>query len=330
MLLITGATGFIGSRMAQRLHAKGVALVLLGRLRNDVEQQRANHLRSLGLTVNDVDLTSEDLSGYLDGVERVIHLAAAQHEANQPESYFEKINVEGTRRLLDASVKAHVLRFVYGSTIGVYGQALDGEINEHSRVAPDNHYGRTKLAAEQLVRQYGEQLEVAVARISETYGPGDYRLLKLFSGIQKGVFFLIGSGENLHQLVYVDDLADGLYELATSNAAAAQTVVLAGDEIVSTRDMCRHIASAVNRPLRRLRLPLFPFMIAAVTFEQTLGRAGIQPPLHRRRLDFFRKSFYFSPIERNRLLKWRPTVTFEEGAKNAADWYRDAGLLRKG
>ena len=330
MLLITGATGFIGSRMAQRLHARGLELVLLGRLRNEVEQQRAAHLRSLGLTVNDVDLTSEDLSRYLDGVERVIHLAAAQHEANQPEPYFEKINVEGTRRLLDACVKEGVRRLVFGSTIGVYGQALDGEISEHSPVAPDNHYGRTKLAAEQLVRQYGKQLEVAVARISETYGPGDYRLLKLFSGIQKGVFFLIGSGENLHQLVYVDDLVDGLYELATSGTTAGQTVVLAGDEIVSTRDMCRHIADAVNKPLRRLRLPLFPFMIAAVTFEQTLGRAGIQPPLHRRRLDFFRKSFYFSPLERNRLMKWRPAVMFDEGTRRAAEWYRDAGLLRKG
>lgn len=329
MLLITGATGFIGSRMAQRLHVQAVDLVLLGRLRNDVERQRAETLASLGLEVSDVDLTSADLSGYVDGVDLVIHLAAAQHEANQPESYFEKINVGGTRRLLESSIAANVRRFVYGSTIGVYGQALDGEISERSRVAPDNHYGRTKLAAEQLVRQHGQQLEVAIARISETYGPGDYRLLKLFSGIKKGVFFLIGSGENQHQLVFVDDLVDGLYELGTNPATAGQTVVLAGDEIVSTRAMCEHIAGAVNGRLRPFRLPLLPFTIAAVAMEQTLGRAGIQPPLHRRRLDFFKKSFYFSPAERNRLLKWRPAITFEEGTKRAAQWYRDNGLLRE-
>jgi dihydroflavonol-4-reductase len=327
MLLITGATGFIGSRMAQRLHAKNVDLVLLGRLRNEVEQKRVAELRRLGLDVRDVDLTSEDLQPVVARVERVIHLAAAQHEANQPESYFERINVGGTRRLLEACTKAGVRRFVYGSTIGVYGQALDGEISEQSRVAPDNHYGRTKLAAEQVVREYGDRIETTVARISETYGPGDYRLLKLFSGIQKGMFFMIGSGSNLHQLIYVDDLVDGLYELATSDKTVSQTVVLAGDEIVSTRDMCRHIATAVNRDLRGLRLPLFPFMMAAVVFEQTLGRAGIQPPLHRRRLDFFRKSFFFSPVERNRLLQWRPAVTFAEGAKRAADWYRSTGLL---
>jgi nucleoside-diphosphate-sugar epimerase len=328
MILITGATGFIGSRMAQKFHGKGLDLVLLGRLRNDVEQKRAADLKALGLTVQEVDLTTEDLAPHVAGVDLVIHLAAAQHEANQPESYFEKVNVDGTRRLLQAAIDAKVSRFVYGSTIGVYGQALDGEIDERSKVAPDNHYGRTKLAAEQLVRKHGDRIGISIARISETYGPGDYRLLKLFSGIQKGIFFIIGSGANLHQLVYVDDLIDGLHELGSSDETVGQTVVLAGNEIVTTRDMCEHIASAVGRKLKPLRLPMFPFMIAAVTFEQTLGRVGIQPPLHRRRLDFFHKSFFFSPTERDRLLKWRPAVTFDEGTRRAADWYRTTGLLR--
>ena len=328
MILITGATGFIGSRMAQRLHEQGKQVRLLGQLRNKVERNRATTLEALGLSVGEVDVTEEDLASHLEGVDLVIHLAAAQHEANQPESYFQKVNVEGTRRLLEASIVAKVRRFVYGSTIGVYGEALDGEIDENSRVAPDNHYGRSKFAAEQLVRSHSGRIEVVIARISETYGPGDYRLLKLFSGIRKGVFFLIGSGENLHQLVFVDDLADGLHELGTSSETVGQTVVLAGDEVLSTKDMCRHIAAAVGRPLRNLRLPMFPFMIAAIVFEHTLGWVGIQPPLHRRRLDFFRKSFYFSSVARDRLLEWRPVVSFAEGSRLAADWYRNAGLLR--
>jgi nucleoside-diphosphate-sugar epimerase len=329
MILITGATGFIGSRMAEQLHARNEDLVLLGRLRNEIEQQRAEKLRSLKLAVSDVDLVEQDLAPFVEGVDLVIHLAAAQHEANQPEVYFERINVGGTRRLLEASVSAGVRRFVYGSTIGVYGQALNGEINEHSPVAPDNHYGRTKLAAEQVVREFGDRLEVAIARISETYGPGDYRLLKLFSGIRKGLFFLIGSGWNLHQLVFVDDLIEGLYELGKAPSAVGKTLVLAGDEVVSTKQMCADIATAVGRPLRSLRLPLTPFVLAAVIMEQTLGRAGIQPPLHRRRLDFFRKSFFFSPSERNRSLEWRPKIRFDEGSRRAADWYVDAGLLEK-
>lgn len=327
MILITGATGFIGSRMAERLHGRGVPLVLLGRLRNEAEQKRASTLESLGLRVHEVDLTEQDPAPYVEGVERVIHLAAAQHEANRPEEYFEKVNVLGTRRLLEAAAAQGVRRFVYGSTIGVYGQALAGEIDERSAVAPDNHYGRTKLAAEQVVREFGDRLEISIVRISETYGPGDYRLLKLFAGIQKGMFFMIGSGENLHQLVYVDDLVDGIYEVATSPATVGKTIVLAGDEVLTTNDMCSHIANALERPPKKLRLPLAPFVGIAVIMEQTLGRMGIQPPLHRRRLDFFRKSFFFSPAERDRLLEWRPRTKFREGTMNAAKWYIDAGLL---
>lgn len=326
-MLITGATGFIGARMAERLHHKGLPLVLFGRMRNDIERRRAGLLRGLGLQVHDVDVENPEVAQLMSGVEVVVHLAAAQHEANQPATYFERINVGGTRALLEAGVAAGIRRFVYGSTIGVYGQALHGELDEHSPVAPDNHYGRTKLEAEQVVREYASRLEVVTARISEVYGPGDNRLLKLFSGIARGVFFPIGPGHNLHQLIYVDDLVDGLHEMAVASRVVSQTLVLAGDETITTNEMCGQIAAAVGRPLPRLRLPLTPFLWMAILMEQTLGRAGIQPPLHRRRLDFFRKSFYFSPAERNRLLDWRPEVGFEQGARLTAEWYRTSGLM---
>jgi nucleoside-diphosphate-sugar epimerase len=91
--------------------------------------------------------------------------------------------------------------------------------------------------------------------------------------------------------------------------------------------MCEHIAAAVGKPVRKLRAPMAPFTLLAILMEQTLGRVGIQPPLHRRRLDFFRKSFFFSPAERNGLLEWRPRVTFHEGARQAAEWYMDNGFL---
>jgi len=327
MILITGATGFIGSRMAELFHQQDENLVLIGRLRNEIEQKRAAHLESLGLQLTELDLVEDDLTGLLKGVDHVIHLAAAQHEANQSEAYFQRVNVEGTKRLLEAAIQAGVRRLVYGSTIGVYGQALNGEIDEHSSVAPDNHYGRTKLAAEQLVQSYSDKIEVSVARISETYGPGDYRLLKMFRGIKKGMFPIIGSGRNSHQLVYVDDLIAGLKEMTSNESAIGQTLVLSGDEIVTTQEMCENMANALDRPLRSLRFPMWPFFILAVILEQTLGRVGIQPPLHRRRLDFFRKSFFFSPTARNRTLEWRPEVSFQEGTKRTAQWYHAAGLL---
>ena len=326
-ILITGATGFIGARMAELFEANGDELILLGRLSTESEIRRGEHLSTLGLTIHDVDLTEQDLIQYTRGVDVVIHLAAAQHEANKPESYFEKVNVGGTRSLLDAATSSGVRRFVYGSTIGVYGNIAELYVDDDFPTIPDNHYGRSKLRAEEVVLSYSNDLEVAIARISETYGPGDFRLLKLFSGIQKGVFFIIGRGNNLHQLVYVDDLVRGIREMTTSAVLVSQIVVLAGNGVSSTREMCDCVSRAVGVPLRRLRLPMWPFLTVAFLLEQSLGRVGIQPPLHRRRLDFFRKSLSFSSIGRDALLEWRPRIAFEEGALRTAEWYRDHSYL---
>ena len=144
------------------------------------------------------------------GRDTIIHLAAAQHESGVPDSYFETVNVAGTRNLLAASRDAGVRRFVYGSTIGVYGSAASGTLDESSPPNPDNVYGRTKLAAERVVREQGTDFETCIVRISETYGPGDFRLLKLFRAIDRGKFLMIGSGENRRQAMHVDDLVRAL------------------------------------------------------------------------------------------------------------------------
>src|SRR5262249_2152112 len=158
-------------------------------------------------------------------------------EAQQPESYFQRINVEGTRRLLQLAAEAGITRFVHGSTIGVYGSAAAGSLDENSVMAPDNPYGRTKAAAEQGVPEFTGPVDWCIVRISETYGPGDMRLLKLFRGVKKGRYLTVGNGENLHQLIYVDDLSRGLLAACSASAAPAETVLLVGSEQITTNAM---------------------------------------------------------------------------------------------
>src|SRR5579864_4455606 len=209
-IFLTGGSGFIGSRLAPLAVQNGHAVTVVTAVNNPSERARCDALAKAGIQVVVASLEdSAALARELQGHDVVIHLAAAQHEAGAPESYFQQVNVEGTRRLLDLAAKAGVGRFVHGSTIGVYGSAAAGSLDEQSPLAPDNPYGRTKAAAEQVVRQFESPLEWAIVRISETYGPGDMRLLKLFRGIRKGRFPILGNGENLHQLIYVDDLSRG-------------------------------------------------------------------------------------------------------------------------
>jgi nucleoside-diphosphate-sugar epimerase len=262
----------------------------------------------------------------LTGANIVFHLAAAQHEMNVPDQRFWDVNVGGTKLILKTAAEAGVRRVVHGSTIGVYG-ALEGTIDESTPPAPDNIYGVTKLEGERAALAHVLPPSVVVIRIPEVYGPGDRRLLKLFRAIDRNVFFTVGSGRNLHHPIFVDDLIAGFLLAADAERAAGQVILFAGPAAVTTREMVEAIAAALGRPGSRFSVPLLPFWYAAAAMELTLRPLGIQPPLHRRRMDFFRKSFALKSHRGRELIGFEPRTQFAEGAKLTADWYRSHGLL---
>jgi nucleoside-diphosphate-sugar epimerase/SAM-dependent methyltransferase len=329
-VLITGGTGFIGSRLALECLRRGHAVKALGQENTPAESFNRKMVEDRGGQIILRSVTeTEGLPELFHGVDVVFHLAATQHEMNVPDKKFWDVNVLGTRNLLEASVRAGVGRFVHGSTIGVYG-VTTGVIDESTPCVPDNIYGVTKLEGEKLSLTYRDRIPVAVIRIPEVYGPGDRRLLKLFKAIGKNAFFVIGSGENLHHLIYIDDLVEGLLQAAVHPAAENGLFLLAGNEPVTTNQMVAAIARQLGAREPKFRAPMLPFLAAATVLEKTLRPLGIQPPLHRRRLDFFKKDLPLSPD----LAKWKfgfdPKVDFEEGAKRTAEWYQDMGLLGGG
>jgi dihydroflavonol-4-reductase len=327
-VLITGGTGFIGSRLALRCLEKGYAVRVLGQENTvaEVENRRLIEARGAKVIVGSVT-QQERLHELLHGVELVYHMAAAQHEANVPDQRFWEVNVTGTKNILEASVNAHVKRFIHGSTIGVYDSALEGCIDEQSPVHPDNIYGITKLEGETLVLSFREKLPVVIIRIAETYGPGDRRLLKLFKGIQKKVFFIIGNGRNIHHPIYIDDLIEGLFLATTAEEAVGRVFVLAGKEPLTTAAMVETIAKQLDIRIPAFHLPFSIFLIAAVIMEKICRPMEIQPPLHRRRLDFFSKNFLFSLERSSKILGFAPQVSFEQGVAETAKWYGENGYL---
>src|SRR5215831_15327754 len=154
-IFLTGGSGFIGSRLAPLAIEAGHAVTVVTPINTPAERALCDALSKAGIKLVIAPLEdSAVIARELQGHDVVIHLAAAQHEAEQPESYFHRINVDGTRSLLELAAKTGVRRFVHGSTIGVYGSAASGSLDELSPLAPDNPYGRTKAAAEQVVRQF--------------------------------------------------------------------------------------------------------------------------------------------------------------------------------
>lgn len=327
-IVVTGATGFIGVHLARWLRVQGHDVVATGRKELHSERARAEELQLAGIRLDAGSLLTPGFAQQLlAGCDAIVHLAAAQHEGNVPDSYFYDVNVGAHRLLLDAAVAAGVRRFVYGSTIGIYGSATRGELNEDSPPRPENVYARTKLEAERITTEYSARIQTCIMRISETYGPGDLRLLKLFRGIDNRTFMMLGSGTNLRQVIYVDDLVHGLSLGATHAAGVGQIFVLAGTEVMTTTDMVHRIATTLSRKPPLVRLPMWPFRAAASVLEATLRPVGIQPPLTQRRLDFFTKSFLFSTEKARRLLDFVPRVSFSSGAELTAAWYRANGHL---
>lgn len=326
-VLITGGTGFIGSRLALRCAEMGYEVRVLGQQNTPAEADNKRTVEERGVQVILGSVTARpDVFKAIEGIDIVFHLAAAQHEMNVPDRTFWEVNVTGTKNVLEAGIQAGVKRFVHGSTIGVYGSGLDGTIDENSPLRPDNIYGVTKLEGEKLVLSHAEKLPIVIIRIPETYGPGDRRLLKLFRTVNS-FFFMIGKGENLHHLIYIEDLIDGLLLAATSEAAVGNIFLLSGKEAVTTNTMVAEIASQLGKDGSKFRAPFWPFYAAATLMEWIFRPLGIQPPLHRRRMDFFKKSFSFSFDGSSRRLGFVPKYDFRQGVKETLRWYVEKGYL---
>lgn len=327
-LLVTGATGFIGARLAVLARDAGHEVVATGAINNPAERERSESLARSGIEVVVGSLLAHELPPVVTrGCDGIVHLAAAQHEAHLGDEHFWRVNVEGTTRLLQAAADSGVRRFVYGSTIGIYGGCTGARLDEASPIDPRNVYTHTKLQAEAVVRGCERIPESTVMRIAETYGPGDLRLLKLFRAIKRGRFLMIGTGHNRHALVHVDDVARGLLLGVTRAEAAGETFVLAAGDDLTTHEMVTAIAAAVGRVVPRLRSPFWPFLVAATAGEKLLKPLGLRPPLSRRSLDFFDKSFVLSIDKAATRLGYAPHQRFVASAGSTAHWYEAQGLI---
>jgi len=285
-------------------------------------------LATAGIKVELGDLREpEFVARLMAGRNAVIHLAAAQHEGHMSDEHFRSVNVTATRLLLEASRAAGVRRFVYGSTMGIHGSSEKGAIHEDSEPQALNIYTQTKLAAEAVVREFSRAFETAIVRIAETYGPGDLRLLKLFKAIDRGRFVMIGTGDNLRQPIYIDDLIRGLLAALEQPAAVGEAILLAGNELMTTKQMVAHIATALERPSPGLHIPMWPVLVAANVSHAVLRPLGIRSPLQPRSLDFFRKSFEFSTTKAKVLLQVEPATRFVDGARATLAWYRAQGYM---
>lgn len=322
--VVTGATGFTGGHLSRRLVDRGQRVTAIVRPTSDTAALERLGVRCVAVKLDDAPA----LADVCEGVDKIYHVAAAYRTEHAERDEFDRVNVEGTRCLLAAARAAQVSRFVHCSTVGVQGEIDDPPADEEYRFAPGDHYQESKLQGELLACQAGEQgLDVAVVRPVGIYGPGDTRFLKLFRAIDRGRFVMIGSGDQLYHLTYIDDLVNGFLLAGEREEAIGEVFTIAGPRYTTLTELVELIAAVLQRRTPRLRVPFAPVYLAAAVCEAVCAPLGLNPPLYRRRMDFFSKDRAFSTDKARRLLGYEPQVDLEEGLRRTASWYREQELI---
>lgn len=324
-VLVTGATGFTGGHLARALASDGHEVVALVR-----DPRGAAALADAGILLATGDLRDPAaVQAAATGAAVVYHIAAIYRQAGLRDDEYRAVNATAVRTVIAAAAAAGARRVVHCSTVGVHGDVERPPAAEDAPLRPGDIYQRTKLEGEQVARAAAgaSGIEVVIVRPTGIYGPGDRRLLKLFRGVARRRFVVLGSGEIFYHLTYIDDLIDGFRLCGDVAAAAGQTYILAGAEVTTLNELIRVIAGVAQVDPPRLRLPVWPFWLAGAACEAICAPLRIEPPLYRRRVDFFTKSRAFDISKARRELGYAPKVALREGIQRTLAWYRQAGWI---
>lgn len=323
-IVITGATGFVGSALARALHGRGHEVVGLARATSDRSRLQDLDLRWI---VGDV-LEPRTLEDAFAGADVVIHAAGMLGQAGIDEAVYQRLHVDGTNHVLAAVERLpRPPRVLYVSSPGVLGPIDGPPADETAPYAPSNPYERSKAAAEQLVRVYAAQgLPVVITRPEFIYGPGDLHVLGLFTAVARGVFFYVGSGRNTCHPTYIDDAVDGMLR-CLEHGRAGEIYHIAGPAPVTFRELATTIAAEIGVAPPRLAVPTAVAWTGALGLE-ALGRLLRRDvPLSRSGVAFFSENRRFSWQKARDELGYAPQYDLARGVQATVAWYRETGYL---
>src|SRR5262252_1183278 len=307
-VLVTGATGFIGSTLCEQLAAAGYAV--RAALRNDRAVSDC-----IAEKVITGDIASADLGWALEGVDAVIHAAARAHvlhDSPANSDLYTQTNVHGTLRLAEAAAQAGVRRFIFLSSIKVNGEEASRAYTADDRPSPQDAYGRSKWLAEKALQEVAARtgMEAVIVRPPLVYGPGvRANFLRLLRWVENGWPLPIASIRNRRSLVSVWNLSDLLIRTVTRAAASGRVWLVSDGEDLSTVELIRRLGRAMDRPVRLLPVPVGALRAAA----GLLGKAAEAERLC--------GSLFVDITPTRRGLDWKPPLTVAEGLARTVSWY---------
>jgi nucleoside-diphosphate-sugar epimerase len=318
-VLVTGANGFVGSWLCRALGEAGVQVRGVGR--------REAAPSPPGVAYHRVDiLDAAALRPVLAGVDAVVHLAARVHVmrewAADPLREFRRVNVDGTRILLDEASRAGVTRFVFASTVKAVGEASDDAMTEQTPPRPQDPYGESKLEAEELIRGVAERqpLRTAILRFPLLYGPRmKGNMLRLFRLVDRGIPLPFGLVRNQRSIAFVGNVVAAVLAVLESSLASSRTFFVSDGRDLATPELVRLIGRALGRNARLLPVP--PALLRAAGLAGDLIATLRPVPLTSAAVDRLLGSLTVDSTALTRAIGFRPPYAVEEGLRITAAWY---------
>lgn len=325
LYLVTGAAGFVGSFVTKLLLDQGYQVRAMVRNPKQVEA-----LEKIGAEVAIADMKDiESLRVAVTDVKGIFHIAGLFRQAGLPESEFDAVNAVGTKNLFEVAIESGVSRIIHCSTVGVIEPRQDIPSTEEDPYSPADMYQRSKMDGEKIALEFYQSGNISgvVIRPAMIYGPGDERTLKIFKMVSKGNFFYVGKGDKLVHWIDVRDLARAFLLGMHHEELNAEIYIIAGRTAIPLKDMADLVADKLGVRKPWLHLPVKPMQWLGSLCEAVCTPLKINPPIFRRRVDFYTKSRNFDGSKAESQLGFEPLQNFNEEINDIIESYKSLGKI---
>lgn len=330
LLLVTGATGLVGSHVVEEARQRGLKTRVIVRSSSDTA-----FLKELGIEIVTGDLSDPDsLKTAMDGVTLLVHCAAKVGDWG-PVSEYRSVNVGGVKNLLAAIESTGTLRrMIHVSSLGVYPAADHHGTDETTPISTTGIDGYTvsKAETEQVVRQHIDEdnLPAVILRPGFIYGPRDRTVLpRIMERLKSEQFRYLGSRDLLINNTYVSNLVDAIFLALQTDAALGETLNITDGRLVSKEELVAGIAEGLGYkvPNRTVPLPIAKGLARLLEGTYRLFGAKHAPILSSARIKFLGLNLDYSIEKARRILGYNPAVDFQDGLQNTLEWYRQHELV---